>query len=91
MVTGFITRKPTAMHAGLLRIIAAILAVLTTAWIATLLYSVSTLGPQAAGTGFTIRILFLVLTVLFAAYIAIKGRLPFSPRDGGGGDPDDRD
>lgn len=77
------------MHAGLLRTIAAILALLTSAWIVMLLYSVSSLGPQAAGAGFSVRILFLVLTALFAGYVAVKGRLPFSSHDDQSGGPDD--
>jgi len=69
------------MYAGLLRIAAGILAILTTAWIVMLLYSTSALGFQSASVSFSMRILFLVLAALFAAYIAIKGRLPFSAED----------
>jgi len=69
------------MYAGLLRTVAGILAILTTTWIVILLYNASALGLQSAGIGFTMRILFLVFAALFAAYIAVKGRLPFSAED----------
>jgi len=69
------------MYANLLRTVAGILAILTTAWIIILLYNVSALGLQSPNISFSMRILFLVFAALFAAYIAIKGRLPFSAED----------
>lgn len=69
------------MYAGLLRTVAGNLALVTTTWIIILLVNASALKLQSASIGFSIRILFLVLAALFAAYIAIKGRMPFSAED----------